>query len=114
MRTTWTFHSAGSLLFGRGAAGQLGEVADRFGARRTLLVADPNLVKAGLVDHVKGVLAAAGRSGEVFAGGEPEPSLLVAADCIEAARGFRPDALVALGGGSNMDLAKITAAVLAH
>jgi alcohol dehydrogenase class IV len=30
------------------------------------------------------------------------------------AREFRPDALVGLGGGSNMDLAKVTAVVLAH
>ena len=47
-------------------------------------------------------------------GGEPEPSLRAADACIEAARRFGPDALVGLGGGSNMDLAKITATVLAH
>src|SRR5260370_11043204 len=34
--------------------------------------------------------------------------------CYEMARGFRPDALVGLGGGSNMDLAKLTATLLAH
>src|SRR5262249_55429098 len=34
--------------------------------------------------------------------------------CIAAARDFKPDALLGLGGGSNMDLAKIAATVLAH
>src|SRR6516164_50751 len=33
---------------------------------------------------------------------------------IAKARAFRPDALLGLGGGSNMDLAKITATVLTH
>ena len=50
----------------------------------------------------------------VFAGGEPEPSLRVAEKCIGEAREFRPDGVVGLGGGSNMDLAKMTATVLAH
>ena len=34
--------------------------------------------------------------------------------CIGVGRQFRPDAVLGLGGGSNMDLAKITATVLAH
>src|SRR5205085_8786790 len=49
-----------------------------------------------------------------FSGGEPEPSMRAAEACIELARPFRPDALLGLGGGSNMDLAKIAATVLAH
>ena len=51
---------------------------------------------------------------EVFTGGEPEPSFRAAGACIETARQFRPDLLLGLGGGSNMDLAKITAAILSH
>src|SRR5205814_1775332 len=33
---------------------------------------------------------------------------------ISAGRDFRPDAVIGLGGGSNMDLAKITATILTH
>ena len=29
MRTTWTFHTAGQLVFGRNAAAKLGDVAAR-------------------------------------------------------------------------------------
>jgi alcohol dehydrogenase len=114
MRETWTFHSAGQLLFGRNAAGQLGEIAGRLGARRVLLVTDPALVKAGVADRVRAPLAEAGVAVSVFDGGEPEPSMRAAEACIAAARPFRPDAVLGLGGGSNMDLAKITATVLAH
>jgi alcohol dehydrogenase class IV len=114
MRETWTFHTAGQLLFGRNAARQLGDVAGRLGARRILLVTDPALVRAGVADRVRAPLAEAGVTVSVFDGGEPEPSLPAADACIAAAHHFRPDALLGLGGGSNMDLAKITAAVLAH
>jgi alcohol dehydrogenase class IV len=114
MRSTWTFHSAGQLIFGRHATQQLGEVANRLGARRILLITDPILVKAGLVESVHVPLSEAGVVVEVFSGGEPEPSTRAADAAIALGREFRPDAVLGLGGGSNMDLAKISAVVLAH
>jgi alcohol dehydrogenase class IV len=114
MRTTWTFHSAGQLLFGRNAVRQLGEVAARLGAKRVLLVTDPMLVKAGVAERLRAPLVESQVTIEVFDGGEPEPSLRAASACIAAANAFRPDVIVGLGGGSNMDLAKITATLLAH
>jgi alcohol dehydrogenase class IV len=82
--------------------------------RRLLLVTDPALVKAGVLETVQTPLRDAGITLEVFAGGEPEPSLRAADKAIAVGRAFRPDAVLGLGGGSNMDLAKITATVLAH
>ena len=114
MRTTWTFHTAGQLLFGRNSVRQLGEAAVQRGVKRALVVTDPLLLKAGLVEPVHASLNEAGVVVEVFSGGEPEPSLRAAAAAIAAARAFRPDALIGLGGGSNMDLSKITAIVLTH
>ena len=51
--------------------------------------------------------------GDGDSGGEPEPSLRAASNCVEVAQRFKPDALLGLGGGSNMDLAKIAATVRA-
>jgi alcohol dehydrogenase class IV len=114
MRETWTFHTAGQLLFGRNAVRQLGEVAQRLKAERVLVVTDPMLVKAGLVDRVRGPMQEKGVHVEIFDGGEPEPSLKAADACIAAAERCQANAILGLGGGSNMDLAKITAAVRAH
>ena len=114
MRTTWTYHTSGSLLFGPGACHQLGEIALHHGFKRVLVVTDPVLLKAGLVEHVHAPLLEAGVFIEIFSGGEPEPSLRAADSCLAAARAFSPDAVLGLGGGSNMDLAKATAVVLAH
>src|SRR5262245_54696030 len=101
MRTTWTFYSAGQLLFGRHAAQQLGEVAFALNMKRLLLVTDPVLMQAGLVDPVFGPLSEAGVTVELFTGGEPEPSLRAAYAAIACGRDFRPDAVLGLGGGSN-------------
>lgn len=114
MRQTWTFHSAGQLVFGPGAAAQLGELTARMRLGRVLIVTDRSLIAAGLLKFVQEPLASAGIVVDVFDGGEPEPTLDVAERCIAQGREFRPGGLLGLGGGSNMDLAKIAAVVLSH
>ncbi|HEV8060254.1 MAG TPA: iron-containing alcohol dehydrogenase [Gemmataceae bacterium] len=114
MRETWTFHSAGQLVFGRNAVLQLGEVAKRLRLKRILIVTDKVLERTGLVDKVRRPLTEAGLTVDTFDGGEPEPSFRAAAACLDWAKSFAPDGLLGLGGGSNMDLAKIAATVLAH
>ncbi len=114
MRTTWTFHSAGHIVFGRDSVNQLGEVARRMQAKRVLVITDPILAEAGLIDRVRGPLMEAGIEVEAFTGGEPEPSLNAAEACAKLGHKVRPDAVVGLGGGSNMDLAKLTATLLTY
>src|SRR5580765_2146962 len=107
VRETWTFHSAGQLLFGRNAVKQLGEVAHRLRLKRVLIVTDKILERTGIADRVRGPLTEAGVTVATFDGGEPEPSFRAAGACLDQARTFGPDGLLGLGGGSNMDLAKI-------
>src|SRR5947209_7357167 len=114
MPETWTFHSAGQIIFGRNAVNRLGEVVKQLQTKRIIIVTDAILAKIGLVGRVRTPLTESGVNWQVFDGGEAEPSLRAADACIGQARRFQPDAVLGLGGGSNMDLAKITATVLAH
>jgi alcohol dehydrogenase class IV len=114
MPDIWTFHSAGQLVFGRGAIARAGHLVARLGVRRVMIVTDRRLVEAGIADAVAVPLAGSGIDTPCFDGGEPEPTLEAAERAIAFARDVRPDGLLGLGGGSNMDLAKITATVLAH
>ena len=114
MRTIWTFNSCGQLVFGQNAVKQVGEIATRLLARRALIVTDKMLLGAGVVDRVSEPLLEAGLALDIFDGGKPEPPLETALACVEQARGFQPDVLIGVGGGSNMDLAKIAAVLLKH
>jgi len=113
-RSTWTFHSAGQIIFGPDAASQIGEVAASLKAQRVLLVTDPLLARVGLGERLRSAIEKRNIKVAVFEGGEPEPSIRVALACEEAASRAHPDLLVGLGGGSNMDLAKIVAVLLTH
>jgi alcohol dehydrogenase len=114
MSAVWTFNTAGSLVFGRGAVAQLGDIAGRLKAKRVLVVTDEVLTKVGIAEQAVAPLRAAGVTVEVFAGCKPEPPVEVIRAAADAARTFAPDVLVGLGGGSNMDAAKLVAVVLAH
>ena len=114
MRTTWNFYTASQLVFGCGAVKRLGRLAARRGLKRVLVVTDTLIAAAGLVDRVVGPLEEAGITAVVFDGGEPEPSLAAAGRATEHARQARPDAICGLGGGSNMDLAKMTSVLYSH
>lgn len=110
----WTFHSAGSLVFGRGAAAKAGEVARRLRADRSIIVTDSTLAGNGVLDAVRRPLQAAGVSVTVFEGCVPEPPSDVVYAATEAARQAGGGLVVGLGGGSNMDTAKLVALLLAH
>jgi len=114
MRTIWSFGSAGRLFFGKGASLRAAELAKHYGMRRLFVISDPILDKVGIVKQVVDPLLKAGLDVQVCLEGEPEPTLNAINKSLAAARAFGPTGFVGLGGGSNMDLAKITSKVLTH
>ncbi|MCH5372867.1 MAG: iron-containing alcohol dehydrogenase, partial [Planctomycetes bacterium] len=114
MRTTWNFFTAGQLTFGPGSAAQLGELLARRRVKRILIITDRNLIEAGIEQRVRKPIQDAGMAVDTFAGGEAEPSIEVAWNAIEHARRSQPDAILGLGGGSNIDLSKIVANIYTH
>ena len=114
MSRPFTFHTAGEIVFGRGAISQLGAIAQRLGGNRALVVTDQAIVKAGLLSQVVSALEDARVSVNVFDGGEPEPSMATVDACVLAARETKAQVLVSVGGGSNTDLAKAAATLLKY
>ena len=114
MRGEWRFHTAGEIIFGRGTVRRVGEAVRRLGAQRALLVTDQALVAAGLNEEVELSLTKSGVVVDRFDGGQAKPTLETVAACVAVAQEEEYGALVALGGGSNIDLAKAAAAVLSY
>ncbi len=100
------FHPIDRLLFGPGRIQEAGEVALALGFRRTLVVTDSGIVRAGHVDVAVRSLERAGIDTFVFDGVEENPTTVHVARALEAAREHRIDSIVGLGGGSSMDCAK--------
>ena len=88
------------LLCGRGSLREL----KKLGAHRVLLVADPYFIKNGTAGKI-GALTGAEQI-EVFGKVQPDPSAELAAEGTALVKAFKPDLIIALGGGSAMDCAK--------
>lgn len=109
----FTFEAPARLTFGAGAVGKFPDLIAGFG-RRALVVSDPGIAKAGILDRVLGFLRDAHVSSDAFTSVEPNPSV----ETVEAAHALyrKSDAefVVAVGGGSSMDVAKVVAVLAAH
>jgi alcohol dehydrogenase len=71
-----------------------------------LLVSDPGIVAAGHVARGRASLERAGLVCELFAQLSENPTTAHVDAGVECARGFQPDLIIGLGGGSSMDCAK--------
>ena len=102
-RTPELFTGAGSSLL-------LCEHMGRTGAKNILLVTDAMLAKIGLLDPIKAKLDELGIRYTIYDGVEPNPTI----DQIEAGlallKGEKCTAILAVGGGSPIDAAKVIAA----
>ncbi|MBQ4600226.1 MAG: iron-containing alcohol dehydrogenase [Oscillospiraceae bacterium] len=92
-----------NIISGAGAIGVLGEL----GIRRLFLVTDPFFYENGTAQRV--AAAAKADKTHIFHGVQPDPSVELAAKGTAQVLEFRPDTIVALGGGSAMDCAKAMA-----
>jgi alcohol dehydrogenase class IV len=93
---------------------RVGDLLRRLGLGRVLVISDERLAAAGLVERVTSSLRDAEVAFEIFTGGQPEPAIATAVEAASFGRRFGPDCVLGLGGGSNMDLAKIVAVLLKH
>lgn len=92
----------------------LDELKNVMNKKRVFLVTDSFLYKNGFTKVITDKLTEMGITFTVFSDVEPDPTLRSAQLGAEAMRSFEPDCIIALGGGSAMDAAKIMWVLYEH
>ncbi len=103
-----------SIYFRRGSLPVALEEIASDGARRAFIVTDRYLFNHGYADQVTRVLKAHGVETEVFFEVEADPKLSIVRQGAAQMHSFKPDVIIALGGGSPMDAAKIMWVMYEH
>ena len=101
-----TFLFPNRIVFGPGSLKELPDQLEGLGIKRPLLVTDPGLVECGVAGRAHETAVAAGSDGPLFDGvdGNPVEENVLAG--LEAYRSGKCDGVVAVGGGSPLDVAK--------
>jgi len=103
----YSFQSVKTTLVQSGAVLQLNELLAERGLSRPLFVTDAQLIELGVVSPAIKSLQKAVDEVVVFDGIEPDPSERVVYSCLDAFRAGDCDSVIAVGGGSSMDVAKV-------
>ena len=103
------FKMPGKIVCVDGGASKLGKTVTRLGGTRVLIVTDPGVRKAGLVDTVaSGIESADVKVAGVFGEVGPDPGVKTIVECAAMAQDIAADCVVSIGGGSSIDTAKAT------
>lgn len=109
------FRSPEKVYFKKGCMPvALSELKDVYNKKRAFVVTDSFLYSNGYTKAITDKLDEMGIVYTVFSDVQPDPTLANAQSGAAAMRAFQPDTIIALGGGSAMDAAKIMWVMYEH
>ena len=109
-----TVYCPTKLIFSDDAAADLERELAAFGPGPVMVVTDAGILATGIIDSFIPALAAGGRSIEVFSDVPGNPGVATVAAALAKAQAIGASALVAVGGGSAIDVAKAVSVLLPH
>jgi alcohol dehydrogenase class IV len=102
-----TFDIPASILFGAGSRFRLGKELHKLEVSRALVVTDQRLRDAGTIAGFEAQLKDDGIEATIFSDVQPDPTDRNVAAGLECLRASKAEAIIAIGGGSVIDAAKI-------
>ena len=103
------YHMPVDLFFGEGQIAQLAPQMKRFGNRVLLVYGGGSIKRNGIYQKIMDIFAAEGISHWELSGVEPNPRLETVIRGVELCRANAVDLVLAVGGGSSIDCAKVVA-----
>ncbi len=110
--TPFSLHNPTRIIFGPGELAKLAPEAQKIGKKPLVMYGKSSAKKTGLSDKVKAMLEGQGLTVTEFFGVEPNPRDTTCDQAASLGRQRGCNMVIAVGGGSVMDAAKLTAAVI--
>lgn len=107
--TSWNYAQSVQIIFGEGKVSEVKSLAEKLNVSRGILVSTPSFVKNGFAEKMKA--ESDGTIVAIFSELSPNPDVTETDACAKIIRENNIDYVIALGGGSALDLAKAAASV---
>lgn len=101
-------------LIGSGSIGEIPRFLKRLNVNKVFVITDKGLVKMGTAGKVIEVLEKAGAHYSVYDGVKPNPTVAIVEEAMDAYRGNDCKCIIAIGGGSPIDVAKAVSLLAAN
>jgi alcohol dehydrogenase class IV len=105
----FVFHSTPSIIVQRGGAANLAKKIQERGGKSVLIVTDPGVLSAGLLEKALPQFKELQLLFQIFSDVQADPPIPVINQAVKVAQDCRADFIVGFGGGSSMDVAKLVA-----
>ena len=102
------------LIMGRDTINNIPQILNEQQVKKAQIVTDRGLVQAGVVASVTKILDKAHLSYSIYDGVEPNPPIRNVEECATQYQSENCDFLLAIGGGSSMDVAKTSGVIVNH
>lgn len=112
MISKWSFPT--TIFSGAGAAEKIGEEAERLGGKAALIVSDPSVRRAGLLEKLVRSLEKSGVGATVYDASSVHPLETEVFEALDEYQGSGSDVLIGIGGGGPVDAAKIVRLLAVH
>jgi alcohol dehydrogenase len=111
-----SFNTVMRIVHSEGCIQALPEEIRRLGigGTKVLIVSDAGVAGAGILDRASALLSHAGYSSRTFSEIRSDPPIEDALASAEFAKDYGPDLVLGIGGGSSLDVAKLTSAMLTN
>jgi alcohol dehydrogenase class IV len=105
------FRTAPRILMGAGCIEQIGPEVKALKGKKVLIVTDPGIIRAGLLEPILPLLKKAGIPTALFDQVEPDPHIEIVDQALARLKEEKCNMVIGLGGGSSLDIAKLAAAM---
>ena len=113
-REVYSLFNVGKIVAGIDSLEAIKDFAAEYNVKRALIITDQGVWNTGLVDKPRKLLEEVGVKVEIINNTPPEPSTDHVSQVYAAAKQTECQAIIGIGGGSSMDVAKITAVMLTN
>ena len=110
----FSYYGPTRLIMGRGTIGNIPQIVNEQQVKKAQIVTDRGLVQAGVVARVTEILDKSHISYSIYDGVEPNPPIRNVEECAAQYQSENCDFLLAIGGGSSMDVAKTSGVLVNH
>jgi alcohol dehydrogenase len=106
------FHMPGNVRFGVDTFYSLPDEIKKLDVSRVVIISDKGLERVGVVDRLLELVESAGIESNVFTDIEGEPTFTLVQKSVEFVKKSGSELVIGIGGGSALDVAKATAALV--